>query len=68
MIFLAGFNLLINIVIDIRKKYCVIGSVVTHRPTVAKDASSRLVKARGILFFLKIVHNVCARIYIIDVF
>ena len=47
VVFLQDSTCSITIVIYIWKKYCVIGSVVTHRPTVAKDASSRLAQSKG---------------------
>ena len=47
VVFLQDSTCLISIVIDIRNKYCVISSVVTHRLTVAKDASSRLAQSKG---------------------
>ena len=57
----------INFVVYILELNCVIGSVVTHRRTNAKNASSRLDQSGGLLLYLKIVFNVCARIYIIDI-
>ena len=47
VVFLQDSTCSITIVIYIWNKYCVIGSVVTHRPTVAKDASSRLAQNKG---------------------
>ena len=47
VVFLQDSTCLITIVIDMQIKYCVISSLVTHRLTVAKDASSRLTQSKG---------------------
>ena len=47
VVILQDSTWLITIVIDKWKEYCIICSVVKHRPTVAEDASSRPAQSKG---------------------